>query len=131
MHLPFVRYLLVKSRMSFLLVYCLDGGIVLVSFHAQMSFMGAIYKRIKYSKIEDLLVDTWIIIEESIDKALEEGTNPSYEALLRLLMLRRKENDVTLPETLTSFLNSLCYGSNRGRTLLCISKLTNEWRICH
>ena len=54
---------------------------VLGSFHIQLSFMSAIYKRIQGSNIEDLLSDAGLITSGSVHKALK---GKHYYQALRL-----------------------------------------------
>ena len=43
------------------------------NFHKEMSFMSAIYKRLKESNIGDLLVDAGLIAQSSVVHALYDG----------------------------------------------------------
>ena len=44
---------------------------ILGSFHIQLAFMSAIYKRVKGSNIEDLLSESELVTSGSVDKALK------------------------------------------------------------
>ena len=89
---------------------------VLGSFHTQMCFMKTIYKRIKESNIEDLLVESGLIVQGSVEKALSGGHYNHatrlyklfYEAMIRIIITHGEKNNVTLPSTLDTFVNIIC-----------------------
>ena len=70
---------------------------ILGSFRIEMSFMSAIYKRLKESNIEDLLVEAGLIAQGSVFQALR-GSHYNratrlyklfYEAMLRIIISHR------------------------------------------
>ena len=89
---------------------------VLGSFHTQMCFMKTIYRRIKESNIEDLLVESGLIVQGSVEKALSGGHYNRatklyklfYEAMIRIIITHSEKNNVTLPSTLDTFFNIVC-----------------------
>ena len=89
---------------------------VLGSFHTQMCFMKTIYKRIKESNTEDLLVESGLIVQGSVEKALSGGHYNRatrlhklfYEAMIRIIITHSEKNNVTLPSTLDTFFNIVC-----------------------
>ena len=88
---------------------------VLGSFHIQMSFMSAIYKRIQNSNIEDLLTEAGLITNGSVNKALK-GKNYYqalrlyklyYEALSRLLIRYGNDMGVECPDSLHHLIDTI------------------------
>ena len=81
---------------------------VLGSFHVQMSFMYAIYKRIQNSNIEDLLSEAGLITSGSVHKALKGKHYYQalrlyklfYEALTRILIKYGYDIGIRCPESL-------------------------------
>ena len=88
---------------------------VLGSFHIQLSFMSAIYKRIQGSNIEDLLSDAGLITSGSVHKALKGKHYYQalrlyelyYEALSRLLIKYGKDSGIECPESVHHLINTV------------------------
>ena len=89
---------------------------VLGGFHIQRSYMNAIYKRIKESNIEDLLVEAGLIVQGSIIQALSgDHYNRAtrlyklfYEAMVRIIINHSKKNGVEPPSSLKNLFKIIC-----------------------
>ena len=85
------------------------------SFHIEMSFMSAIYKRLKESNIEDLLVEAGLIAQGSVVQALR-GSHYNratrlyklfYEAMLLIIISHGKKNNLVPPPHLDDLFKSI------------------------
>ena len=80
-----------------------------------MSFMSALYKRLKESNIEDLHVEACLIPQGSVVQALRDSHYNRetrlymlfYEAMLRIIISHGKKNNLVPPPHLDDLLKSI------------------------
>ena len=105
---------------------------ILGSFHIEMSFMSAIYKRLKESNAEDLLVEAGLIAQGSVVQDLR-GSHYNratrlyklfYEAMLLIIISYGKKNNLVPPPHLDDLFKSIGNtGLNSEKRFLAFQKI--------
>ena len=105
---------------------------ILGSFHIEMSFISAIYKPLKESNIENLLVEAGLIAQGSVVQAsrashYNQATKLCklfYEAMIRIIISHGKKNNLVPPPYLDDLFKSIDNtGLNGGKCFLAFQRI--------
>ena len=112
---------------------------ILGSFYIKMSFMSAIYKRLKKSNIEDLLAEASLIAKVQFKFYVavimidQQGYTRFYEAMLRIIISHGRKNYLVPPPHIDDLFKSIGKtGLNSEKRFLAFQSILydEDFRIC-